>query len=130
MKRNKLIVPTVALTGLLAFAGMTASPAKDGEKEKPSASEKLTAEAREALELGRKVIAVRQAIANPQTPGAMESVTSLGLDSRYYVLVRGWLTQQLAGDQSILDASGENTPKAVKERIAFLHTAIRAIDLE
>ena len=130
MKRNKLIVPMIALSGLLAFAGMTASPAKDSEKEKPATPATLTGEARKALELGRKVLAVRQAIANPQTPGAMEAVTALGLDSRHYVMVRGWLTQQLAGDQSILDASKENTPKAVKDRIAFLHKAIRAIDLE
>jgi len=104
--------------------------AGDDGNTKPATPATLTAEAREALELGRKVLAVRQAIANPQTPGAMESVTALGLDSRYYAMVRGWLTQQLAGDQSILDASGENTPKAVKDRIAFLHKAIRAIDLE
>jgi len=130
MTMNTLPALAVVLTGFLATDGIQASPADDRGKQKPETPATLTAEAREAMELGRKVIAVRQAIANPQTPGAMEAVTALGHDSRYYVMVRGWLTQQLAGDQSILDASGENTPKAVKDRIAFLHKAIRAIDLE
>jgi hypothetical protein len=45
-------------------------------------------------------------------------------------MVRGWLTQQLVGDQSIADASGDTTPPAVSARIAFLKKAIRAIGLE
>ena len=67
----------IALTGLLAFAGTTAAHAEDSGKEKPAAPATLVGEVREALELGRKILAVRQAIANPQAPGAMEAVTAL-----------------------------------------------------
>jgi hypothetical protein len=83
-----------------------------------------------AMELGRKVLAVRQAIQSPGEAGAMQAVTDLGHDQRYYVMVRGWLTFQLEGDRSILAAAGEQAPHEVRERIIFLEKAIRAIDLE
>ena len=83
-----------------------------------------------AMELGRKVLAVRQALQSPGEANAMQAVTDLGHDQRYYVMVRGWLTFQLEGDRSILAAAGEQAPHEVRERIIFLEKAIRAIDLE
>lgn len=83
-----------------------------------------------ALELGRKVIAVREAIRDPSAPGAMDAVADLGLDSRYYVLTRGWLSMQLEGDRSIANAQGQDVSTNIQERIEFLQRAIRAIDLE
>jgi hypothetical protein len=83
-----------------------------------------------AMELGRKVLAVRQALQSPGEASAMQAVTDLGHDQRYYVMVRGWLTFQLEGDRSILAAAGEQAPHEVRERIIFLEKAIRAIDLE
>jgi hypothetical protein len=83
-----------------------------------------------ALWLGRRVLAIAAAIHNPDAPGAMEAVLELGLDSRYYVMVRGWLAMQLLGDRSILQArNGDESPQ-ITARIAFLEKAIRAIDLE
>lgn len=83
-----------------------------------------------AMELGHKVLAVREAIQNPGAPNAMQAVTDLGRDQRYYVMVRGWLSYQLDGDRSILGAARGQTRDEVKERIYFLEKAIRAIDLE
>jgi len=83
-----------------------------------------------ALELGRKVLAVSQALQTPGEANAMQAVTDLGHDQRYYVMVRGWLACQLEGDRSILAAAGEQTPQEVRDRISFLEKAIRAIDLE
>jgi hypothetical protein len=83
-----------------------------------------------ALQLGRKVLDLQEAIRTPSAPCAMAAVTALGLDSRYYVMVRGWLSQQLKGDISMLEANQDRTPNEVKERIEFLKKAIRAIDLE
>ena len=96
----------------------------------PRASCSLSPEDQIALELGRKVSAVAAALKDPRKPGAMQAVVELGLDQRYYGLVRGWLSQQLRGDLSIRDASGERTPDLVGKRIEFLERAIRAIDLE
>lgn len=83
-----------------------------------------------ALWLGRRVLAVKAAIHNPEMPGAMEAILVLGLDSRYYVMVRGWLAMQLRGDLSILEAGRGTVSQEIAERIEFLRKAIRAIDLE
>jgi hypothetical protein len=83
-----------------------------------------------ALALGRKVLAVQQALTNPSGPNAMKAVTELGHDQRYYVMVRGWIAYQLAGDRSILEAGSAPARDAVTARINFIEKAIRAIDLE
>lgn len=84
----------------------------------------------QALRLGRKVLAVRAAIRNPKDPDAMKAIMDLGTDSRYYVMVRGWLTMKLQGDMSIIDANQDETRPEIRERVEFLRKAIRAIDLE
>ncbi|MGB5299662.1 MAG: hypothetical protein WBN08_14900 [Thiogranum sp.] len=83
-----------------------------------------------ALWLGHRVLAIAAAIRNPDAPGSMEAVLELGLDSRYYVMVRGWLAMQLRGDMSILQARNGDVSPQIAVRIAFLEKAIRAIDLE
>ena len=83
-----------------------------------------------ALWLGHKVLAIAEAIRSPGNPRAMDSVLALGRDSRYYVMVRGWLSMQLKGDMSILQARRGDVSPEVAARIAFLQKAIRAIDLE
>jgi len=117
---DRPVVRTLAAALLLAVTSSTGSsaPADTGTGD------------HEAMELGRKVLAVRQAIQSPGEAGAMLAVTELGHDQRYYVMVRGWLSFQLEGDRSILAAAGEQTPIEVRERITFLQQAIRAIDLE
>jgi len=115
----------VLLVACLTLGAFGAAPGPTGPAEATSVTED-----EDALELGRKVLALREAIRNPGAPDAMKAVTDLGLDQRYYVMVRGWLAYQLRGDRSIRDASGEQTPRAVRQRIAFLEDAIRAIDLE
>jgi len=89
-----------------------------------------TANDQTAIEPGRKVLAVSEAIQTPGAANAMQAVTYLGHDQRYYVMVRGWLSCQLESDRSILSAAGSETPDTVRERIQFLEQAIRAIDLE
>ena len=83
-----------------------------------------------ALWLGHRVLAVAAAIRNPDAPGALEAVVELGLDSRYYVMVRGWLAMQLRGDMSMLHARNGDVRPQIAARVAFLRKAIRAIDLE
>lgn len=85
---------------------------------------------RTAIELGRKVLAMMETIRNPEAANAMQTVTDLGQDQRYYVMVRGWLQYQLDGDKSILGAAGVQARSDVKKRVRFLENAIRAIDLD
>lgn len=87
-------------------------------------------EARAAMELGYRVQAVLEAIQNPAAPSALQAITDLGHDQRYYVMVRGWLAYQRQGDLGIVAASQGRVPEAVRVRIRFLDQAIRAIDLE
>ena len=84
----------------------------------------------DASDLGQKVLAVQRALSDPAAPGAIDAVKALGLDSRYYVMVRGWVSMQLAGDRSISNAHGDSVPPHIRDRIDFLERAIRAIDLE
>ena len=81
-------------------------------------------------ELGGKVQDIYLALANPQSPASMNAIISLGRDSRYYTMVRGWLSMQLEGDRSILAASGDDANPEIAARVDFLERAIRAIDLE
>lgn len=83
-------------------------------------------------QLGVKVNAVRQALETPDEPGAMEAVTALGRDSRYYTMVRGWLVQELKNAESQREATRDNPERIEKmdTKIAFLQEAIRRIDLE
>jgi hypothetical protein len=95
-----------------------------------TAATAISREDQAALDLGHKVLAIRKALDDPMAPDAMTAVTDLGHDQRYYVLVRGWLSYQLQGDISILDANKEQTSDQVKQRIGFLREAIRVLDLE
>ncbi len=92
-----------------------------------SASELTEAD---AMELGYKVAAINEALQNPGTPGALQAITNLGHDQRYYVMVRGWLMYQLQGDMSIMQATQAQQQPAIRARIDFIQQAIRAIDLE
>ena len=83
-----------------------------------------------ALWLGHRVLAIAEAVRNPDEPDAMAAVLELGLDSRYYVMVRGWLVAQLRGDMSISQARNGDVSPQIAARIAFPEKAIRAIDLD
>ncbi len=84
----------------------------------------------EITELGYRVAAINAALHNPAAPGAMQAITDLGHDQRYYVMVRGWLMYQLQGDMSILQASQGQAQESIRTRVDFIRQAIRAIDLE
>ena len=84
----------------------------------------------DACGLGERVLAVRAGLEDPGAPGAMRAIVELGTDSRYYVMVRGWLAMQLQADLGIVEASRGNAPASVAGRVEFLQQAIRAIDLE
>lgn len=82
----------------------------------------------EAMELGYRVAALKAALQDPAAPGAMQAITALGHDQRYYVMVRGWLMYQLQGDRSLLESNPDQPELRV--RVDFMERAIRAIDLE
>ena len=115
------------LVGLLAVPLLTGAPRLLAADWQNSPDEM---EDQAALELGRRVEAVRKAIQHPEAPDALQAITDLGHDQRYYVMVRGWIAYQRQGDMSIVAASRGQAPEPVRARIRFLDRAIRAIDLE
>lgn len=129
MNTNRLVLLVASFACIAAFSELNNSATAAGEKTKPGVAV-LTEEDQTALEVGRRVLAVQRAIEHPRAPGSLEAVKALGLDARYYVMVRGWLSEQLRVDSSIRDASKDNTPQKIKDRIVFLEKAIRTIDLE
>lgn len=128
VRRAFIRLVSVTITSVVVMAGPNAAPT-DSSRSTPTATPMAPSQ-REALELGHKVLAIQHALQHPGEPDAMKAITDLGHDQRYYGMVRGWLSHELQGDQSLLDANKEHTPLAVKERIRFLQQAIRAIDLE
>ena len=87
-----------------------------------------------ALEVGRKVLDIKAALEKPEQPASIEAIKALGLDSRHYVMVRGWLVQELRSAKSWQETSTYQTSPAYKnttdQRINALRRMIRAIDLE
>ena len=109
-----------SIMSLLAFIVLSNSPAHAGGN----------AEESEACKLGADVIKVAAAIRDPTREGALAEITALGTDSRYYVMVRGWLTQQIDADRSILATGSGASREDLAIRVAQLERAVRLIDLE
>jgi len=94
----------------------------------------LTVKDKEALELGRKVLAVKTALQDPCENASMKAIKDLGNDSRYYVLARGWIQQHLKMTESYRDTAkyreSAQEKKRVDQRIHCLKKMIRSLDLE
>lgn len=94
----------------------------------------LSKEDRHALEVGRKVMRIKSAFQTPERQAAIDAVRELGLDSRHYVMVRGWILQHISMTESYKGTtaymeSGQRKNE-IDGRIAALRRMLRAIDLE
>lgn len=85
----------------------------------------------EEYQIGVMVKMIETAIQEPEKPESLETIANYGTETRYYVMIRGWLTQELAGVQSQNQAShnDDQNSKLMRKEI-FLTKAIRRIDLE
>lgn len=92
-------------------------------------------ESSQTYRVGIMVEEISDALTRPNDTESLVTISQYGTDSRYYVMIRGWLVQELAGVQSQLDASqtnesnSENKQKFI-DKVTFLQQAIRRIDLE
>ncbi|BES69141.1 hypothetical protein RE428_01590 [Marinobacter nanhaiticus D15-8W] len=85
----------------------------------------------EERRIGEMVQSIEAAIAAPGDPESLATVARYGTDTRYYVMIRGWLVQELRGVESQLEASRDSQLKAeFQQKADFLRSAIRRIDLE
>ena len=81
--------------------------------------------------IGQMVQHLDVAINSPTDKDALQTIVKFGTDSRYYLMVRGWLVQKLNGIESRLQAQQSQAKKAaLSAEVDALKEAIRAIDLE
>ena len=112
--------------------GSTLAVCASGEL--PVAEKQVTArdaQQTEECQIGRMVKQIQEAIRAPENEASLATIVKYGTDSRYYVMIRGWLKEELLGVESQRDAAREETTKAVfGKKVEFLRKAIRRIDLE
>lgn len=92
----------------------------------------------EARQMGVMVQEIKAILAAPApTPAsadeqdALAAIAKYGTDSRHYVMIRGWLREELAGVESQLaSVSGPALQARLTRKAGFLKKAIRRIDLE
>jgi hypothetical protein len=80
-------------------------------------------------QIGFMVQSLATAIDTP-SPKSVEIIARYGTDSRYYVMIRGWLVQELIGVESQLAAQGENANPRLENKAKHLKISLRRIDLE
>jgi hypothetical protein len=94
----------------------------------------LTPEDKHALQLGYQVYAVEAALQSPEAESSIDAVRKLGLQTRHYVMVRGWILQHISMAESYRRTTAyresEQRKSEVDGRIAALQEMLRAIDLE
>ncbi len=80
---------------------------------------------------GKMVSEVSLSLSDMDREGALDSIAEYGTDSRYYVLIRGWLKQELEGVESLLSVTKDDERRiTLSKKQAFLRKAVRRIDLE
>lgn len=118
--RNQIASSLFIFTALFAIPAMATEPTKSDE-----------------YAIGVMVKSLDNAIAHPSNE-SLSIITNYGTDSRYYVMIRGWLVQELQGAESQLDAyhsdvldnSQAEQKSKLQQKVDFLKQAIRRIDLE
>lgn len=86
----------------------------------------------EEFQIGVMVKEIDSLLYNYPQPDAFETIAEYGTDSRYYVMIRGWLVQELAGAESLMESTKnrEDLHQKHVEKVIFLRKLIRRIDLE
>ena len=111
------VVPAFAGLALAGPAGTVLAPADE-----------------QALRLGHQVNAVAAALHRPEVESSIDAVRTLGLQTRYHVMVRGWILQHIAMAESYRGTSAyrESAQRQaeVEGRITALGKMLKAIDLE
>ncbi|QYK01859.1 hypothetical protein [Shewanella psychrotolerans] len=80
-------------------------------------------------QIGFMVQSLADAIDSP-SPKSVEIIAHYGTNSRYYVMIRGWLVQELTGIESQLAAQGDNADPVLVNKAKHLKISLRRIDLE
>jgi len=85
----------------------------------------------EEFQIGVMVKRIQAALKAPERPASLKTIVKYGHDSRYYVMIRGWLAEELRAVESQLPGTRDAKRKQrflAKQKL--LKAAIRRIDLE
>ena len=85
----------------------------------------------EEFQIGKMIKQIQVALNAPERPGSLKTIVKYGQDTRYYVMIRGWLSEELRNIESQIP--GVRDPKRKQKFLAkqkLLKSAIRGIDLE
>lgn len=118
--RNHIASSMLMFTALFAIPALATEPTQSDE-----------------YAIGVMVKSLDHAIKHPSN-SSLATITEYGTDSRYYVMIRGWLVQELQGVKSqlaayrldTLDTSDDQHRARLQHKVDFLTQAIRRIDLE
>ncbi|GIU23558.1 hypothetical protein L2719_05260 [Shewanella schlegeliana] len=118
--RNHIASSMLVFTAILAIPAMATAPTQSDE-----------------YAIGVMVKSLDNAIKHPSN-ASLATIAEYGTDSRYYVMIRGWLVQELQGVKSQLaaynshvqDKSYDANRARLQQKVDFLQHAIRRIDLE
>ena len=117
----KITLQRMLLTGLICCISISSFASENLEN--PCVAEEY--------QIGVMVKRIAEAIDAPGKPESLQAIASFGTDSRYYVMIRGWLIQELRGVESqILPAQEDATKVKLRQKADFLEKSIRRIDLE
>jgi len=96
-----------------------------------SSVETVDLKTQQQIQLGQMVEQLQQAIKTPENEKSLNIIQHYGTDTRYYLMVRGWLVQVSSGVESQLSVQQAQPQKqALQIRYDALQKAIRLIDLE
>lgn len=85
----------------------------------------------EPYQIGVMVKDIQAALMVPYDKQSLQTIAHYGTDSRYYMMIRGWLFQELISAESQLYATKKASEKVrFQKRSNFLKKAIRSVDLE
>jgi hypothetical protein len=132
MTMFKIAQPTRWLFVVVALVLTTTlmGTVSSGDDTDESTAIKLSAEDQRALRIGREVLAVRKAIKNYDSPDAAKAIRDAGTITANYVMVRGWLSEELRTATHMAEVRKGKAREESQKKAAFLKRAIRSIDLE
>ena len=117
------------LLSLITFIVLVSNPAN--EINSTFDTEVVSQKKIEQQAIGEMIQQLQVAINSPTDDHALQTIFKYGADSRYYLMVRGWLVQKLSGVQSRLAVQkSESDRKMLIAEVNALKQAIKAIDLE
>ena len=95
-------------------------------------ADRLSGSSLSATKTGEIILQLAIAVENPSPDDAdLQIISQYGTDTRFYVLVRGWLNEykQMIESQLSVHQSPQHRQQ-LEKRLAFIQKAIRRIDLE